>query len=254
MTHMDNVWKGGGTKKNLSSCNFCIFPNGTKGLRRQRCGESRKIFVVKISNMGKRCLKQYHNHHECCLTSNNVTFNQFSNFPNLGLKYHLLRVQSPVCPPTWPILPHWKVNWKPCFCFPIALDLLGLCIHFVFYICVASISASSASATTSFLLLLKLWFRFLQLCFSCALVGLRFRSASVPPRFLLSSASVPPWFHFNSSLVPLHFLFGSSFALIWFRFGSASFLLPFACFVNDSLIGLASCCVVLLIREQLCLA
>ena len=44
--------------------------------------------------MGKRCLKQYHNHHEC----NFLTFSQFSNFLNLGLKYHLHRVQSPVCP------------------------------------------------------------------------------------------------------------------------------------------------------------
>ena len=48
--------------------------------------------------MGKICLKQYHNHHKCCWTSNIVTFNQISNFPNTGLKYHLPRVQSPVCP------------------------------------------------------------------------------------------------------------------------------------------------------------
>ena len=67
-----------------------------------RCDSVSNIFcpnlcdLVKISNIGKRCLKQYHNHQECCLTSNNVTFNQFSNFPNLGLKYHLPRVQSPV--------------------------------------------------------------------------------------------------------------------------------------------------------------
>ena len=46
--------------------------------------------------MGKKCLKQYHNHHECCYTSNVVTFSHFSNFQNFGLKYHLPRVQSPV--------------------------------------------------------------------------------------------------------------------------------------------------------------
>ena len=35
-------------------------------------------------------------HHECCLTSNIVTLSQFSNFPNLRLKCHLPRLQSPV--------------------------------------------------------------------------------------------------------------------------------------------------------------
>ena len=30
--------------------------------------------------MGKICLKQYHNHHECCETSNIVTFSQIQIF------------------------------------------------------------------------------------------------------------------------------------------------------------------------------
>ena len=46
--------------------------------------------------MGEKCLKQYHTYHECVLTSDITTLSQFSNFPNLGLKYHLPRVQSPV--------------------------------------------------------------------------------------------------------------------------------------------------------------
>ena len=47
--------------------------------------------------MGEKCLKQYHTYHECCLTSNITTLSQFSNFQNLGLKYHLPRTQIPVC-------------------------------------------------------------------------------------------------------------------------------------------------------------
>ena len=46
--------------------------------------------------MGEKCLKQYQTYPECCLTSNIITLSQFSNFPNLGLKYHLPRLQSPV--------------------------------------------------------------------------------------------------------------------------------------------------------------
>ena len=46
--------------------------------------------------MGEKCLKQYHIHHECCLTTNIITLSQFSNFPKLRLKYHLPRLQSPV--------------------------------------------------------------------------------------------------------------------------------------------------------------
>ena len=45
--------------------------------------------------MGKKCFKQCHTYHECCLTSDITTLSQFSNF---GLKYHLPRLQSPVCP------------------------------------------------------------------------------------------------------------------------------------------------------------
>ena len=47
--------------------------------------------------MGEKCLKQYQTYPECCLTSNIITSSQFSNFPNLGIKCHLPRLQSPVC-------------------------------------------------------------------------------------------------------------------------------------------------------------
>ena len=45
--------------------------------------------------MVEKCLKQYQTYHECCFTSDIITLSQFSN---LGLKFHLLRLQSPVCP------------------------------------------------------------------------------------------------------------------------------------------------------------
>ena len=41
-------------------------------------------------------------------------FRQFSNFPNLGLKYHLPRLQSPMCPP-WLIIS--TDNSNSIFCF-----------------------------------------------------------------------------------------------------------------------------------------
>ena len=47
--------------------------------------------------MSGTCLKQYHTYDECCLTSNIKPLCQFKNFPNFGLKYHLPRLQSPVC-------------------------------------------------------------------------------------------------------------------------------------------------------------
>ena len=43
--------------------------------------------------MGKKRLKQHHTYHECGLTSDISTLSQFSN---LGLKYNLPRLQSPV--------------------------------------------------------------------------------------------------------------------------------------------------------------
>ena len=49
--------------------------------------------------MGEKCLKQYHTFHECCFTSDITTLSQFSN---LGLKYHLPKLQSPVCCPPAP--------------------------------------------------------------------------------------------------------------------------------------------------------
>ena len=47
--------------------------------------------------MGKKCLKKYHTYHDCLKTTNIITLKQLLNFPNLGLKYHLPRFQSPVC-------------------------------------------------------------------------------------------------------------------------------------------------------------
>ena len=44
--------------------------------------------------MDEKCLEQYYTYYECCLTSNIITLSQFSNFQNLGLKYHLPRLQS----------------------------------------------------------------------------------------------------------------------------------------------------------------
>ena len=52
--------------------------------------------MVNLSNMGEKCLKQYHTYHECCYTSKIIILSQFSNFPDLGLKYHLPMLQSPV--------------------------------------------------------------------------------------------------------------------------------------------------------------
>ena len=46
--------------------------------------------------MGKNCLRPYLTYPECCLTPNIVSLSQFSNLPNLGLKCHLPRLQSPV--------------------------------------------------------------------------------------------------------------------------------------------------------------
>ena len=46
--------------------------------------------------MGENFLTQHHNVYECCLTSEIDTLSQFSNLLNLGLKYHLSRLQSPV--------------------------------------------------------------------------------------------------------------------------------------------------------------
>ena len=51
--------------------------------------------------MGEKCLRSYLTYHECCLTSNIISLSQFSNFPNLGLKCHLPRLQSPVCVCVW---------------------------------------------------------------------------------------------------------------------------------------------------------
>ena len=47
--------------------------------------------------MGKKCLKQYHTYHDCYLTPNIISLSQFLNFSYLGLKYHIPRLQSPVC-------------------------------------------------------------------------------------------------------------------------------------------------------------
>ena len=47
--------------------------------------------------MGKKCLKQYHTYHEGYIKSNMLTLSQFLFFSDLGLKYHLPRLQSPVC-------------------------------------------------------------------------------------------------------------------------------------------------------------
>ena len=53
------------------------------------------LSIVNLSNMGKKCQKQYHTYPECCEASNIITFSQFLNFPNLGIKYHLPWLQSP---------------------------------------------------------------------------------------------------------------------------------------------------------------
>ena len=52
--------------------------------------------------MGEKCLKQYHTYPECYQTSKLITLSRFLNFPNLGCKYHLPKVQSPVYRPPPP--------------------------------------------------------------------------------------------------------------------------------------------------------
>ena len=52
--------------------------------------------------MDEKCLEQYYTYYECWLTSDIITLSQFYNFKNLGLKYHLPRLKSPVCPPPRP--------------------------------------------------------------------------------------------------------------------------------------------------------
>ena len=55
--------------------------------------------TVNLSNMSEKWLKQYHTYPEYSYTSNIRTLRKCSKFQNLGQRYHLPRLQSPVCPP-----------------------------------------------------------------------------------------------------------------------------------------------------------
>ena len=65
--------------------------------------------------MGEKCLKQYHTYHECYSTSNTITLSKFLDFSDLGLKYHLPRLQGPV--------------WGDGCCHIPAPSLLGLGVY-----------------------------------------------------------------------------------------------------------------------------